>query len=81
MAENTGPPSRFASQQFFITASLRDSQLNFASKFVCTARPIPSKIKRSTVDMALASSPFKRLEKQIQINLLLKLKNINLCLN
>lgn len=64
--ENMSPPSLVASHRFLITATLRHSQVNFASRFVWRARPIPSRTIRSTPsdDIAFAKSRFKRLKAQ-----------------
>ena len=50
------PPSRWASQRFFRTATFRDSQFSVAYKFVWIARPMPSKTRRSTPLSTIAST-------------------------
>jgi len=72
--ENMSPPSLVASHRFLITATLRHSHVNFASRFVWRARPIPSRTMRSTPwdDIAFAKSRFSRLESKNFISLFSK---------
>ena len=53
---NISPPNLLASHLFFSTASFRESHLNWASRLVCIARPIPSMtIKSAFSDLILAT--------------------------
>lgn len=53
--ENVSPPKRFANHLFLTTANFKVSHLNFAFRFVCKARAIPSMITKSTLCSFIAA--------------------------
>lgn len=73
ITENCCAPKLLASHSFFNTANFTQSTVNLAYRLVCTARPMPSIIMRSTVFINLHKSGK---ENNITINDKQKLYNI-----